>query len=251
MKPVTRTERRRVFRVDPDAWRDPAADLDHDDVLHLGVQMASATSLAYLVPAALGRLFPQGRVRSWTVITVDDAGGLHRGSEHPADPGLFARAVAWLWTATVEPDSADDGAAYVESWSTESGAEAVACIPMIRDDVVRNLIAVWLTADDADALRSSVSRLTLIGSLCAKVLEQESSAHAPATGAHEGVHEALTVRQVVILQAMARGLTNAQIAREINFSESTVRLESMSIYRTFGVHSRTDAVRAAQDVGAL
>lgn len=63
--------------------------------------------------------------------------------------------------------------------------------------------------------------------------------------------DGLTVRQTVILQAMADGLTNAQIARRINFSESTVRVESMGIYRHFGVHSRTDAVRAAQEAGVL
>ncbi len=63
--------------------------------------------------------------------------------------------------------------------------------------------------------------------------------------------EALTPRQSVILRAMARGLTNGQIAQLIRFSESTVRLESMCIYRHFDVHSRSEAVAAARDAGEL
>jgi len=55
----------------------------------------------------------------------------------------------------------------------------------------------------------------------------------------------------VILRAMAKGLTSRQIASRINFSESTVRMESMAIYRAYGVHSRVDAVAAARAAGHL
>lgn len=61
----------------------------------------------------------------------------------------------------------------------------------------------------------------------------------------------ISPRQLAILQGMAEGLTNRQIAARICFSESTVRLESMAIYRHFGVHSRSQAVAAALASGVL
>ena len=61
----------------------------------------------------------------------------------------------------------------------------------------------------------------------------------------------LTARQQAILMAMARGLTNRQIASRINFSESTVRMESLAIYRAYGVLSRAAAVAAARAAGHL
>lgn len=248
---ATRDERRRAFRVDPDAWRDPGFAWEYDQLIQVAMDTAASDSPTVLVPAAVSRLLPEGRVRSWAIITIDDNGGLHRDRGASADPGLYARAVAWLWTATSDPCAADDGAAYVEAWSSGGGAEAVACMPLLRDGIVKSLMAVWLTADDMDTIVSDVSRLTLIGRLWSGTHGWARSVGAADGAAGDTVENGLTVRQTVILQAMADGLTNSQIARQINFSESTVRLESMGIYRHFGVHSWTDAVRAAQEAGIL
>ncbi len=61
----------------------------------------------------------------------------------------------------------------------------------------------------------------------------------------------LTDRQTQILQLMAKGLTNSQIAKRVGFSESTVRQETMVIYRYFGVGGRREAVRLASLRGML
>lgn len=61
----------------------------------------------------------------------------------------------------------------------------------------------------------------------------------------------LTQRQRTILLGMAQGLTLRQISSQIAFSESTVRAESLTIYRYLGVHDRLDAVAAAQEQGLL
>lgn len=251
MTAVTRDERRRAFNVDSGAWRDPSFACACEDVIEVALETVEADSSAELVPAAVRRLLPEGHVRSWAVITVDDNGGLHRDRESAADPGLYARAVAWLWTATADPCSGVDGAAYVEAWLSDGGAEGVACMPLIREDTVKGLIAVWLTADDMDAIVCDVSRLTLIGHLWAGIQARSLGPRADDASSDVDLADALTVRQSVILQGMAQGLTNAQIARQINFSESTVRLESLAIYRFLGVHSRADAVHRAQALGAL
>lgn len=58
--------------------------------------------------------------------------------------------------------------------------------------------------------------------------------------------EELTGRQVQILGLMADGLTNAEIASIVLLSESTVRQETIKIYRCFGVAGRKEAVIEAR-----
>jgi DNA-binding CsgD family transcriptional regulator len=62
---------------------------------------------------------------------------------------------------------------------------------------------------------------------------------------------ALSDRQLRILGLMAKGLTNSQISKRVGFSESTVRQETMAIYRFFGVGGRREAVRLAGLRGML
>ena len=61
----------------------------------------------------------------------------------------------------------------------------------------------------------------------------------------------LTDRQVEILRLMARGLTNVQIAKRVGFSESTVRQETMAIYRALDVRGRRAAIQLASARGML
>lgn len=61
----------------------------------------------------------------------------------------------------------------------------------------------------------------------------------------------LTARQREVLRYMAQGMTNGQIARVLKFSESTVRQETMAIYRTLQVRGRAEAVQFAEDRGLL
>ncbi len=62
---------------------------------------------------------------------------------------------------------------------------------------------------------------------------------------------ALSDRQMLILGLMAKGLTNGQIAARVGFSESTVRQETMAIYRFLNVGGRHEAVRIAGLRGML
>ena len=55
----------------------------------------------------------------------------------------------------------------------------------------------------------------------------------------------LTVREVEVLRLLARGLTNAQIARELIVSLLTVKAHVRSIYSKLGVTSRSAATRYA------
>jgi len=57
--------------------------------------------------------------------------------------------------------------------------------------------------------------------------------------------EYMSPRQMRILDLMAQELTNPQIARELGFSESTVRQETMRIYQILQVSGRKEAIREA------
>lgn len=76
---------------------------------------------------------------------------------------------------------------------------------------------------------------------------QSSSATVPVSDHRRpsGINE-LTARQTVVLEHISAGRTNAQIAHVVGFSESTVRQETMAIYRALGVDGRGQAAAAAR-----
>jgi DNA-binding CsgD family transcriptional regulator len=57
--------------------------------------------------------------------------------------------------------------------------------------------------------------------------------------------EYLTPRQMKILDLMAQSYTNPLIAKELGFSESTVRQETMRIYQILQVSGRKEAIKEA------
>lgn len=64
-------------------------------------------------------------------------------------------------------------------------------------------------------------------------------------------HILLSDRETEVLQLMARGLTNADIARELYLSEGTVRNYTSAIFAKLGVNDRTQAVIAALRYGLV
>jgi DNA-binding NarL/FixJ family response regulator len=63
--------------------------------------------------------------------------------------------------------------------------------------------------------------------------------------------EPLTGREIEVLERMAQGLANKQIAAQLNISEHTVKFHLSSIYTKMGVASRTEAVRVGTRRGLL
>lgn len=61
----------------------------------------------------------------------------------------------------------------------------------------------------------------------------------------------LTQRQMDVLRHMKNGLSNKEIARELNMSPSTVKVHVAAILREFDAASRTQAVFLAKDRGVL
>ncbi len=64
-------------------------------------------------------------------------------------------------------------------------------------------------------------------------------------------HQRLTGREHEVLQLVAAGLTNAEIAAELRLSPNTVKEHASSMFRKLGARNRADAVVRAQRLGVL
>ena len=61
----------------------------------------------------------------------------------------------------------------------------------------------------------------------------------------------LTRSEIRVLEALARGLSNKEIAKELWLTEHTVKFHLTNIYRKLGVSNRTEAARYAFEQGLV
>jgi DNA-binding NarL/FixJ family response regulator len=62
-----------------------------------------------------------------------------------------------------------------------------------------------------------------------------------------GGDDALSAREIEVLQLVAQGLANKQIARTLGISEHTVKVHVGNVFRRIGVNDRTSAAMWARD----
>ena len=67
----------------------------------------------------------------------------------------------------------------------------------------------------------------------------------------EPQHVSLTPREVEVLGCVARGMTNAEVGRELFISEATVKTHLLRMFAKLGVDDRTAAVTVAMARGVL
>jgi DNA-binding NarL/FixJ family response regulator len=61
----------------------------------------------------------------------------------------------------------------------------------------------------------------------------------------------LSPREFDVLEAMAKGLSNQEIARELFLTESTIKTHSSNLYSKLGVSRRTQAILKARELGII
>ncbi|HTA43140.1 MAG TPA: response regulator transcription factor [Bryobacteraceae bacterium] len=64
-------------------------------------------------------------------------------------------------------------------------------------------------------------------------------------------HEPLTAREIEVLESIARGFSNKEIAVQINVSESTIKARVKEVLAKLGVNDRTAAVTVALRRGII
>jgi len=64
-------------------------------------------------------------------------------------------------------------------------------------------------------------------------------------------HESLTAREHDVLELLAQGLGNREIAERLGISDHTVKFHLSAIFGKLGATTRTDAVRRALSLGLI
>jgi len=105
--------------------------------------------------------------------------------------------------------------------------EAGACGYLLKDASPAQL---------ADAVRAAVRGETVLAPSVASTLVRQMRSPAP---------PALSARETEVLRLVARGLTNADIARQLYIAEATVKTHLLRIFNKLDVADRTAAVTTA------
>jgi DNA-binding NarL/FixJ family response regulator len=87
--------------------------------------------------------------------------------------------------------------------------------------------------------------LSLVQALTAHHLVVSGALSQAAPDVDKFKDETFNARQKQILDGMIEGKTNYQLASELGYSVSTIRHETMRIYRILGVSDRKDAAQLA------
>ena len=138
-----------------------------------------------------------------------------------------------------------------------TGIDHLLVIPLIAPPQPSAVVAFGSTEapslpEDTLLLAQRVGRLAslylgLSGYLASETTNGQSSSGAQ--GVERRLLDDLTPRQEAVLQLMAQGMRNKQIAFTIGYSESLVRQETMEIYRKLGVKGRHEAAALARRLG--
>jgi DNA-binding NarL/FixJ family response regulator len=70
-------------------------------------------------------------------------------------------------------------------------------------------------------------------------------------GARSAAGDDLSDRERAVLEAVARGLSNREIGRQLWISEQTVKFHLRNVYRKLGISTRTEAARYAYRTGLV
>jgi two-component system nitrate/nitrite response regulator NarL len=93
---------------------------------------------------------------------------------------------------------------------------------------------------------TSALQVVLSGNICLPPLLASASERAMIDS-----RAALTGRQMEVLEAMDRGLTNKDIGLKLDLSEKTVKTHITAIFRALNVVNRTQAINAAREASLL
>lgn len=141
-----------------------------------------------------------------------------------------------------------------ELFEWEESGQWVLIVPLILNRIPVGALITGLSDHQGDLLTKEARSLTLISHIGGFYLKGLNLhlAGITDTGSFDLTRQdKLTTRQLTILQLMAAGGTNAIISQKVLVSESTVRQETIKIYRALQVPGRQEAVAKAKLLGLI
>ena len=128
---------------------------------------------------------------------------------------------------------------------------SILAIPFVANSVPRGLVALVID-DPGFAIEFPEELSVLISKLGAFYLDTLDFGNATNGNTLAAIGpEDLSTRQLNILTHIESGLVNLEIAKILMLSESTIRQETVRIYRALGVGNRQEAVKKAKALGLL
>jgi len=132
--------------------------------------------------------------------------------------------------------------------------KGILAIPLLKDSIPVGAIAMVVDAG-MKQVPIHESLIPILGKLGTYCLTAMSVTNGRTIGnyasSRESNGEDLTSRQLKILELMADGMVNVEIARELMLSESTIRQETVRIYRALGVPNRGEAAKKGRALGLI
>lgn len=143
--------------------------------------------------------------------------------------------------------------------------DGLTCLDRLRQRYPRVKVVMLSAADDRHLIETALSRGASAFILkhidprdLASALRQacdgsvfRTLGEAPQQDGAAAKDAGLTLSEVRVLKAMAVGLSNKEIAKELWLSEQTVKFHLRNIYRKLGVANRTEASRFAYQHGLI
>jgi len=156
----------------------------------------------------------------------------------------------WLFDEHPITAAAQSKQTVIEPHPTQDGYEIWA-MPILKDTNVAGALSSVAKSEKRDEIVAfsqeellSISNLAYLFLSLSGMPEIVKNADSVASGQ-------LSSRQHEIVMMMAKGLTNAQIGNELILSESSIKQESVKIFKALGVENRRDAVRRARETGLI
>ena len=135
--------------------------------------------------------------------------------------------------------------------TTDQGTNATIAVPFMANGIPTGLIALRTekTGDTPPFSPASLEALQKLGAFYLQTLD--FGRLGTGTGPIAISPGDLSSRQLTILEHIEDGLVNLEIAKILMLSESTIRQETVRIYRALGVSNRQEAVKKARALGLL
>lgn len=214
----------------------------------LDVQVSS-TSLQDFCKRLVHSDFSRGLVTGTAIYYLNDESQLVMCATYgPAASGLEKEIS--LWGESVIAGAVKDMRFAVENL----GSGEAMILPLMFAGMPNGVLVMNLS--ERNGLVEFVTGIaSILGRMVGHFVQMHGIGPSASTASRRGSVQAdiseITSRQITILELMAEGLTNAEIAQQVLMSESTVRQETVRIYRMMGVHSRAEAISMGRAMGLI